>query len=896
MKYRVCWLFAGIFLTLNSTTEIQAAGPLQRVPNTSLQMPSNPPSHGFTASTALGGLVFTNPVVILSPPDETNRLFIVEKKGRIVVITNLAAPTRTIFMDISSSVVSSPDTTFGDENGLLGMDFHPGYATNGYFYLFYTGIATTPAGTGTNDILSRFQVSTTNANQGDPTSETKLMSQFDRDNNHNAGDVHFGPDGYLYVALGDEGGAYGDWGNTQRIDHDFFSAIMRIDVDNRPGSLPPNPHVSLPALTNYSIPLDNPYVGATNFNGISVNPTNVRTEFWAVGMRNPWRFTFDPFTGAMYLGHVGQSTVEWVNLVTKGCNPGWNWYEGSKQWTNSAQIPTNFVWTPPLVEYGHTNGRVCIIGGVVSRGLNLAQLYGSYLYADYGSGEIWSLKNSGTNVTQNSVIMTDPDVGSAHISTFGVDPSNGDILYAALRSGNNSFIKRIGYNNSTNGAPLPATLANTGAFTNLTTLAVAPGIVPYDINVPFWSDNAIKSRWFSVPNTNLTISFNRDSNWSFPTGSVWIKHFELELTNGVAASRTRLETRLLVKNTNGVYGVTYRWGGSPTNATLVAEGGLDESFVIDDGGGILRTQVWHYPSRAECLVCHTPVGGYALGFNTPQMNKDYNYGSATTNQIAALSLAGYYNTNVTSLRTLRALAHPTNAAVSLEYRARSYLAANCSQCHQPGGTSQALWDARITSITASAGLVNGALLDNGGNASNRVLTPGSVPNSMMLTRISTPGLLRMPPLDSNVLDTNGISLLSAWVTNTMPSYQTFADWQTAFFGSTSGANAAATADPDGDFAFNYLEYLTGTDPLQSTSNWKIAFQRTGGVSQVKFTQLANRAFEVQGATNLFNSNSWAPLDVSGNEPFFSITNRPALVTDPATNLPSKFYRVRVFEP
>ena len=421
-------------------------------------------------------------------------------------------------------------------------------------------------------------------------------------------------------------------------------------------------------------------------------------------------------------------------------------------------------------------------------------------------------------------------------------------------------------------------------------------IVPYDINVPFWSDNAVKSRWFSVPNTNLTVTFNRDLNWSLPTGSVWIKHFELELTNGVAASRTRLETRLLVKNTLGVYGVTYRWGGSTTNANLVDESGLDESFVIDDGGGILRTQVWHYPSRTECLVCHTPGGGYALGFNTAQMNKDFNYGTATTNQIAALSLAGYYNTNVTSLHTLRALAHPTNSAVSLEYRARSYLAANCSQCHQPGGTSQAVWDARISTITASAGLVNGALMDNGGNPSNRVLMPGSLANSMMLTRISTPGILRMPPLDSNVLDTNGISLLSAWITNTMPSYQTFADWQIANFGSTNAPNAAANADPDGDLALNYLEYLTGTDPLQATSNWRIALSKTGGVAGVQFTQIANRAFEVQGNTNLFNSNSWTPLDVSGNEPFFSITNRPAVVSDPVTNSPPKYYRVRVFEP
>src|SRR5262249_38296736 len=163
------------------------------------------------------------------------------------------------------SVVSAPDTAIGGETGLLGLAFHPGYATNGYFYVFYTGLGTTPAGTGTNDILSRFQVSGANPNQGNVASEVRYIVQFDQAQNHNAGDLHFGPDGYLYVSLGDEGGSYDQFHNSQRIDGDFFSAIMRLDVDKRVGSLTPNFHFSaLPSRTNYSIPPDNPYVGATN--------------------------------------------------------------------------------------------------------------------------------------------------------------------------------------------------------------------------------------------------------------------------------------------------------------------------------------------------------------------------------------------------------------------------------------------------------------------------------------------------------------------------------------------------------------------------------------------------------------------------------------------------------
>src|SRR5439155_15746617 len=162
------------------------AGPLKRVPNITLMMAASPPTFGYVISNAFPGVLFTNPVCIASPPGETNRIFILEKKGRVVVITNLAAPTRTIFMDISGSVISGSDTSIGGEQGLLGLAFHPGYATNGYFYLFYTGNAITSAGSGPHDILSRFQVSTSNPNQGNPASEVRYILQYDQASNHNA--------------------------------------------------------------------------------------------------------------------------------------------------------------------------------------------------------------------------------------------------------------------------------------------------------------------------------------------------------------------------------------------------------------------------------------------------------------------------------------------------------------------------------------------------------------------------------------------------------------------------------------------------------------------------------------------------------------------------------------
>jgi glucose/arabinose dehydrogenase len=740
--------------------------PLTRVANTTLQLPPTPPAFGYQFTNAFPGLSFINPMAIVSAPGETNRLFIVERAGRFAVITNLAAPNRTVFLDITNKVQTSNDC------GLYAMSFHPGYATNGYFYVYYTGLDTTtgnPANS-LHDILARYTAGSATTNSVPASTEQKLIHQRDRSGDHNGADIHFAADGYLYLTLGDEGSpgpGYDYWTNSQYIDKNFFSAMLRIDVDQKPGNLTPNTHASVVAGT-YKIPADNPFVGATSFNGISVNSNNVRTEFWAVGLRNPFRFSIDAPTGRIYLGDVGQVTHEEIDIITRGGNYGWIFREGAHptdvtKYTRA--IPPGFTnYIDPIFEYAEgttgTNLGQCVIGGLVYRGNRISQLNGYYIFGDNVTPRIWAFKYDGTNVSNYQLLTTAP----SNLVGFGADPGNGDILAADIVTG---FISRLIYNtNSVSGAPLPGTLAATGAFTNLSALTPNPGIVPYDINVPFWSDLAIKSRWVSVPNTNLAIGFNATNNWSFPTGTVWIKHFELELTNGQPASARRLETRFLVKNSGGVYGITYRWGSSTTNATLVAEEGLDETFVIRDSGGVIvRTQVWHYPGRLECLTCHTYAGGYGLGFNTPQMNRDYAYAGGSTNQIQALSDAGYFSNHVTGVGSFLALTPATDTSVSTEQRARSYLAANCVQCHQPGGLpiQQANWDARITTPLAAAGIVDGALVNNFGDTNNRVVKLRSLTNSVMYFRVSNLGASHMPPLATSVVNTQAVQLLADWI-------------------------------------------------------------------------------------------------------------------------------------
>jgi glucose/arabinose dehydrogenase len=742
----------------------QTGGP--RVANTTLRLPLEPPIAGYQVTNAFGALTFQNPVCIKSPPGETNRLFVVERTGRIMVITNLAAPNKTVFLDLSTNTYSGYL-----EAGLLGLAFHPGFATNRYLYVFRTAFTTTAGATNQiHDVLSRFEASPDNPNLALPGSELHLIAQYDDSMEHNAGDLAFGPNGYLYVSFGDESPPPRDQSDDpQAIDKGFFGGIVRLDVDMRAGSLPPNPHPS--STTNYAIPPDNPFIGATSHNGFSINPGQVRTEFYAVGFRNPWRMAFDPPSGDLYCGDVGASDWEEINLIVRGGNYGWPYREGPAIWRDP---PPDSRFIAPLHAYPHGSsgdrGR-CVIGGLVYRGAQFPELNAAYIFGDYISGSIWALHYDGTHVSAPQWLAADPG-----ISAFGIDPRNGEILIADHDKGE---ILSLIYIPPEQAAPFPATLMDTGIFSDLTTLTPQPGVLGYEINVPFWSDNALKSRWFSVPDTNSYIDFNPTTPWTFPTGTVWIKHFDLELTNGVPESARRLETRVLVKNSDGIYGVVYRWNDDQTDAVLVPAQGMDETFSIHDVGAV-RDQVWHYPSRVECLLCHTRNAGFALGFNTPQLTRDITIEGGPVHQIDHLSRMGYFSKMVTNLSLLRPLASATNTDYPIGYRVHSYLTANCVQCHndQPIG---AAWDARFNIRLDEAGIINGVpLTSTDGDPIYKIVKPNSLANSVLYVRVDQRGRGQMPPLATTLIDSNAVALLSEWITTFPPD-----PWQSVDIGNVS---------------------------------------------------------------------------------------------------------------
>jgi mono/diheme cytochrome c family protein len=232
--------------------------------------------------------------------------------------------------------------------------------------------------------------------------------------------------------------------------------------------------------------------------------------------------------------------------------------------------------------------------------------------------------------------------------------------------------------------------------------------------------------------------------------------------------------------------VTYRWNEDQTDASLVPEAGLDEviSVYVD---GAVQPRTWRYPSRGECLACHTAVAGHALGFDTFQLNREQVFDTVRTNQILGLSHMGYFQEPVREVSSLRKHAAPDDPSATIQDRVRSYLTVNCVQCHQPGGTARGLWDARLTTPLADAGLIDGPLVFDAGDPAQRVITPGSLETSMLLRRISRLGTGQMPPLATHQLNATAIDLLSAWIT-----------------GGIAPEFRQITLDPQGTVAFNFV--------------------------------------------------------------------------------------------
>ena len=309
---------------------------------------------------------------------------------------------------------------------------------------------------------------------------------------------------------------------------------------------------------------------------------------------------------------------------------------------------------------------------------------------------------------------------------------------------------------------VPPLLSQTGAFENVHDLTPSKNLIPYDLIVPFWSDGADKIRFVSVPDEK--IKFSPTGEWSFPTGTVFVKTFELPIDESNPALKRRLETRLLVcDDAGGVYGVTYKWRADNSDADLLTTN-LVETIPIETATGV-RTQTWYYPSRQDCLTCHTANAGLVLGVKTRQLNHDFTFPSGVSdNELRTWNHLGLFDTNLDEpqLQNLPALARLGDTNRSLEDRARSYLDANCAQCHRPHGTV-AYFDARFDTPLAKQGLIDGPVLIDQRIDKSRVVAANDVWRSILLLRGSSIDGLKMPPLAHNRVDEAGMALLKQWI-------------------------------------------------------------------------------------------------------------------------------------
>ena len=406
------------------------------------------------------------------------------------------------------------------------------------------------------------------------------------------------------------------------------------------------------------------------------------------------------------------------------------------------------------------------------------------------------------------------------------------------------------------------------------------------MNLRFWSDNAEKSRWFLIKNPTELVGYSRDEPWSFPAGMVWVKHFDLDLTPGNPSTRRRVETRFLVKNAAGSYGVTYRWNnitnGQPqTEATLVGPNGEDLS---------LPAQTWHFPGRGECMTCHTATSGSALSFTTRQHNRTGSLAGQTGNFLTLLHSNGYLDSNPGPPADLPRHVRPDETAYSLEARVRSYLDVNCSYCHRPGGGGGGNWDGRHQLKLDQTGLINAPTVDSPLHPGDLLVVPGNVTASIIHSRAAaTNGYTRMPPLSTDLVDPAGVQLLADWIGNEVSALTSYDKWRANQFG--SNPLGAPSLDPDGDGLTNRQEYLFLTDPRGGTDFLRPNLTVASGQISIPIPALAGRSVIVEHSTNL---NLWEKWNVPGNDGIPRNEAVPFSLTTPAVN-PSDFFRFSVQE-
>lgn len=675
--------------------------------------------------------------------------------------------------------------------------FHPKFAENGYVYFGWNGPQNPKDGEKKFCCISRYTMDRKPPYAIDPASEKRIL-KWDS-NGHNGHACVFGHDGMLYITTGD-GTSDSDDDNVGQDMTTLLAKVLRIDVDNVSEE-------DAKAGRAYSVPKDNPFTSLAG----------ARPETWAYGLRNPWRMAVDEKTGHLWVTQNGQDLYEQTYFVRKGDNYGWSVTEGSAPfYLERKRGPTPIV--PPTTEHSHAEAR-SLTGGVVYHGKKLPDLVGAYVYGDYSTGKIWAVRHDGEKVVKAWEIA-DTECG---LTGFGLD-ADGELLICDYRVGVGGLYRFEPIPQPKPSDPpstFPRTVSASGLFQPGKGHTVMPGLIPYTVNSPLWSDGTYKERFIALPPGTDKIKYSPNRSWDFPDETVLVKSFAIETQAGDPKSRKWIETRFMVKQQNEWVGYTYEWNDAQTDATLVGLKGADREFTIADAADTTKTrkQAWHYPSRAECMICHSRAATYVLGISSMQLNCEMDYGlhsaqgasGVRDNQLRTLAHLGLIPiepnnelhegvVKAAQARGLDAkeaeahwiatrrgggrqrpmpvkpaevdLAHemlpafvdPADKSAPIEMRARSYLQSNCAHCHVEAGGGNAQFTIAFYTPTADTRMVGvKPVHTNFGIAEAKIVVPGEPEKSLLLHRTAMRGRGQMPPIASAQIDPVAVEVLREWI-------------------------------------------------------------------------------------------------------------------------------------
>jgi len=742
----------------------------ERIPWATSRIHGTPePPLPFRTERVFPKLKFERPTLLAVAPG-MNRMFVGEQGGKLLSFPLDADPERADLAIDLPKVVSFPEKTAFD--ALYGVAFDPDFERNRFVYVCYVLRPTDGRILHEGSRVVRFTMTETMPPRLDPASEKLVLAY--RAGGHNGGCLEFGPDRRLYISTGDGSGPNPpDPLRTGQDCSDLLSSILRID-----------PHREEEGR-GYAVPQDNPFVGKPG----------LRPEIWAYGLRNPWKMTFDRKTGELWTADVGWDQWEMVHVVTAGGNYGWSAYEGRQPLVADGPTgPTPIV--PPLIELAHTIS-ASVTGGYVYRGRKFPELDGEYIFSDWETKTVWG----GRRDPLGAAKLRDLADSGLQVVAFGED-HDGELYLADYGQG---ILHTLVRNDTAQDAiaPFPRKLSETGLFQETPAETPAAGVIPFEINMPQWSDFSTARRWIALPGTASVTWHPRDRpipgsmfqrQLDFPLESVLAKTLSLEMKAGDAASTRRVETQILHFDGRLWRGYSYAWNDQQTDAELIPAEGLERKLEVADPSwaGGERIHRWVFASRAQCLSCHNPWPQHTLAFTPAQLHRDVSADDGpATNQLKRLESQGILERvddqqkrlpelDEQTLAKLPRFASPEGNGASDAELARSYLHVNCSHCHRDNGGGAGsfellrhLADDKLRAIDESC---RQGTFDVPGA---RVIAAGDPARSLLYLRMAKFGRGHMPHLGAEFVDERALGWVANWISGLKPDGSTPSPNETA---------------------------------------------------------------------------------------------------------------------